>query len=302
MSLAILKEEIFEALFHFANEAILIVATDGTIVMANPAAEKLFGYDNGELLQKAVEVLIPQRFAANHHSLRNNFNQQPHARSMGVGRDLFGITQSGEEFPVEVSLSPFNSGSQKFIIAFIIDISIRKSNEADIQKKQLELEQLTTELEKRVKERTMILEEALQQLEISREELQESLEKEKELNEMKSRFVSMASHEFRTPLATILSSLSLANKYEELNNKEKRAHHIQRIKTAVVHMTDLLDDVLSISKLEEGKINVVIESFEIVSFANQLVQELQGLSKPGQIIQYKHQGGSLVFQDKKYYA
>ncbi|MGL1204192.1 histidine kinase dimerization/phospho-acceptor domain-containing protein, partial [Vibrio parahaemolyticus] len=85
--------------------------------------------------------------------------------------------------------------------------SVRKQQELNIQQQKETLEKLTLDLEKRVRDRTMILEEALQQLEISREELQQSLEKEKEVNEMKSRFVSMASHEFRTPLATILSSL-----------------------------------------------------------------------------------------------
>lgn len=296
---SLLQEEMFRALFEFATEGILIVDEQGKIVMANPSSEALFGYDKGALIEQPIEVLIPQRFSGGHHAMRNRFHQNPSARSMGIGRDLFGITKKGVEMPVEVSLSPFESNGRKFVIAFVIDISVRKQQELNIQQQKETLEKLTLDLEKRVRDRTMILEEALQQLEISREELQQSLEKEKEVNEMKSRFVSMASHEFRTPLATILSSLTLVGKYSELNNKEKQEHHMHRIKSAVSHMTDLLDDVLSISKLEEGKITIMQEVFDIVHFSENVIQELQELCKKGQKIVYQHQGSETVHIDKK---
>jgi len=146
----------------------------------------------------------------------------------------------------------------------------------------------------------MILEEALQQLEESREELRQTLEKEKELNEMKSRFVSMASHEFRTPLATILSSLTLVSKYGEMNEKENQQRHIQRIKTSISHLTDLLNDVLSISKLEEGKIMPSPELFDIKQFTEQVIQELHPVLKKGQTIQFSHNGLLDVFVDPKF--
>ena len=299
MAYSLLQEEMFKALFEFTTEGILIVDVQGHIVMANPSSENLFGYNKGELIGQPIEVLIPRRFSGGHHAMRDKFNRNPQARSMGIGRDLFGITKNGKEMPVEVSLSPFESDGKKYVIAFIIDISVRKQQELSIQQQKESLEKLALELEKRVKDRTMILEEALQQLEISREELQQSLEKEKELNEMKSRFVSMASHEFRTPLATILSSLTLVGKYTELNNTEKQAHHMSRIKSAVTHMTDLLDDVLSISKLEEGKITTLNENFNLVQFSETVMQELQELCKRGQKIKYKHTGRENICLDKK---
>ncbi len=293
------SEEHFKALFEFATEAIVVANTSGVIVLANPAAECLFGYALGELIGQKVEILIPKKIADHHIALRNNFHAHPGPRTMGTGRDLFGVKKDGVEFPVEVSLSPFKTSDGNFVIAFIIDISVRKQMDLDIKQKKKELEKLTLELEKRVKDRTMILEEALQQLEISREELKTALEKEKELNEMKSRFVSMASHEFRTPLATILSSLSLVSKYGEMDEKEKQHRHIQRIKESISHLTDLLNDVLSISKLEEGKTSINSELFNLTSYTAEIIHELQMLAQKGQQIIYKHEGLQEIYSDKK---
>jgi PAS domain S-box-containing protein len=294
------NEAQFSALFKYASEGILVADETGTILMANPAAGRLFGYQPEMLQGQKVEILLPQRIAKHHTQLRADFNAAPHARSMGTGRDLFGITKNGREFPVEVSLSPFTNNEGSFVIAFVIDISIRKKQEEAIQNQKEELEKLTLHLEKRVKDRTMILEEALQQLEESREELRQTLEKEKELNELKSRFVAMASHEFRTPLATILSSLTLVSKYGEKNEKENQQRHIQRIKTSITHLTDLLNDVLSISKLEEGKIMPNLETFDIVQFTEQVISELHTVLKKGQQITFQHSGISEVYLDPKF--
>ena len=293
------SEEHFKALFEFATEGIVVANTSGVIVLANPAAECLFDYALGELIGQKVEILIPKKIADHHIALRNNFHAHPGPRTMGTGRDLFGVKKDGVEFPVEVSLSPFKTSDGSFVIAFIIDTSVRKQMDLDIKQKKKELEKLTLELEKRVKDRTMILEEALQQLEISREELKTALEKEKELNEMKSRFVSMASHEFRTPLATILSSLSLVSKYGELEEKEKQQRHIQRIKESISHLTDLLNDVLSISKLEEGKTSINSELFDLTSYTAEIIHELQMLAQKGQQVIYKHEGLHEIYSDKK---
>lgn len=289
----------FKALFEHAAEGILVADAGGAIQLANPAAEKLFGYAEGELAGQQVEILIPRRYSHHHGALRDKFNDNPKARVMGSGRDLFGIKKDGVEFPVEISLSPYVTDEGNFTIAFIIDISVRKKNEEDIRNQKSQLEQLALDLEKRVKDRTMILEEALQQLEISRKELHEALNKEKELNEMKSRFVSMASHEFRTPLTTILSSLSLIGKYVETENKERQQHHIHRIKSSITNMTDLLDDVLSISRLEEGVIEMAPDHFDLQRFTDEVVMDMQAVAKPGQTINYTHTGPTDIFMDKK---
>ena len=118
------------------------------------------------------------------------------------------------------------------MIAFLVDITQRKEYERNLisQKEQLEkvtenIRSLNAELESKVKERTMILQEALHELEKSQRELREALSKEKELGEIKSRFVSMASHEFRTPLSTVLSSAALLSKYTKEEEQVNRSSY-----------------------------------------------------------------------------
>lgn len=298
------SKEGLQALFDYATEGILVVDGKGDIIRANPAIEKLFGYAQGELIGKKIEILIPRRYSNKHVALRENYTGKPHARAMGANMDLYGVHKNNSEFPVEVSLSPYSTDGDQYIIGFVIDITLRKKAEETLKQQKQEVERLAKELklanvdlEKRVKERTMILEEAISELNKTKEELDEAIAKERELNELKSRFVSMASHEFRTPLTTILSSLSLATKYGEQNDTEKQIKHINRIKTAVNNLTDILNDVLSISKLEEGKIHVNIEELDIKSLTSEIVQEL-AITTIHQI-EYTHSGHETISCDAK---
>jgi PAS domain S-box-containing protein len=289
-----------EALFEFATEGILVANDKGEIIRTNPATERMFGYAKGELIGKKVEVLVPTRHSHTHVGHRDKYNVNPHARSMGATMDLHAKRKDSSEFPVEISLSPFTATDGKFVIAFIIDITIRKKAEESVRQQQKELELLNADLEKRVKERTMILEEAISELNHTKEELNDALQKEKELNDLKSRFVSMASHEFRTPLATILSSLSLSTKYAEKGDKENQMKHVSRIKTSIGNLTDILNDFLSISKFEEGKVSVSSEKFDINEFTAEILKDVQAIAKTGQQINHDHSGKQEVISDKKF--
>jgi signal transduction histidine kinase len=129
-------------------------------------------------------------------------------------------------------------------------------------------------------------------------EIQVALEKEKELNELKSRFVSMASHEFRTPLSAILSSVALISRYNAPDDEEKRIKHVSRIKSSVSNLTDILNDLLSIGKLEEGAVQAQPAFFDIKNLSAEIVQEIQSVAKPGQKIHYEHSGESTINSDK----
>ncbi len=137
------------------------------------------------------------------------------------------------------------------------------------------------------------------------EDMQRALEKEKQLNELKSRFVSMASHEFRTPLSTILSSSSLVEKYLDKGDIdpvlmwENTNRHLRRIKSSVGNLTSILNDFLSLDKLEQGKVEIKPMQFRIDKFAEELIEEIQATFKKGQKISYTHVGEPDVYLDKQ---
>jgi len=130
----------------------------------------------------------------------------------------------------------------------------------------------------------------------SEEEMQKTLEKERQLNELKSRFVSMASHEFRTPLGAILSSTSLIEEYLERKDstidfvREKSERHIKRIKSSIGNLISILNDFLSLEKLEQGKVESSPALFSLTEFSKELVEDMRPTLKKGQRIEYTHKG------------
>lgn len=294
------------SLFENATEGIVLINGSGNIVLVNPAAQKMFGYNEAELISNPIETLLPRRVQQQHIEVREGFYENPQNRVMGHGRDLYGKRKDETEIPVEVSLSHYTRQDEKFVIAFIVDITQRKKIENNllVQKRELEemtlnMRRLNSELEAKVEERTLILQEALQKLEESQLELNEALSKEKQLNEIKSSFVSMASHEFRTPLTTILSSAVLLGKYSKTEEQDNRERHIRKIKDSVTHLNDLLEDFLSLGKLGEGKITVQPATFRIKSFLEETADELKATLKPGQNINIRLVNDADFTTDKK---
>lgn len=422
----------FETFFEYATMGIVITDRHGVITAINPYALKEFGYRQSELIGQKVEILIPMRYHAKHSQHHAVYQDEPVSRRMGVGLDLVARRKDGTEIDVEISLSNYQVNGDKFVIAFINNISLRKIAEAKIEKLYAELEvtveQRTRDLQKALvalKKSQLNLAKAIQfqkaivdnagamiiatdtkgiinvfnpeacinigylqseiigkhtpvlfhdKKEIERKRkfmeeefdikiesdfavlvekakrglhedeqftyirkdgskfpvsltissvinksgkitgfmgvafdvterkkaedtLRQSLEKEKDLNELKSRFVSMASHEFRTPLSTILSSAFLIEKYSESNEQPDRLKHIHRITASVTMLTDILNDFLSLGKIEEGKIQVRLNSFNIEQLINDIVDEINGAFKKKQIIIYKHKGPVQVLLD-----
>jgi PAS domain S-box-containing protein len=289
--------EMLNALFKHATEGIIVVDNRGTIAMVNPTAMNLFGYEEEVLIGNKIEILIPFRHAKAHVTQRVNYMHEPKARGMGHNRDLFARRSDGTEFPVEVSLSPFSTSEGDFVVAFVVDITNRKRQENALREANQEIQKLNTELEMRVEQRTQELAEALLKLETSQKEVIRSLEKERELNDMKSKFVTVASHEFRTPLATILSSASLIGRYMHTEDDEKRQKHVQRIKSAVNNLTEILNDFLSIGKLEEGHVQTVPVQIDMPSCCSELLDEIRSVCKEGQQIKFSHEGPSEAWLD-----
>ncbi|WP_143473591.1 sensor histidine kinase [Flavilitoribacter nigricans] len=128
--------------------------------------------------------------------------------------------------------------------------------------------------------------------------LEQNLKKEKELGELKSRFVSMASHEFRTPLSAIQSSVDLIKIYQERGQPEKLGRHIGRIKSSVQNLTNILNDFLNLEKLESGKIIYQPEALQFEQYMRDILEEIGLLKKEDQEIHYEHRGADTAVLDK----
>ncbi|MES2555771.1 MAG: PAS domain-containing sensor histidine kinase [Bacteroidota bacterium] len=281
-----------DALFLYATEGILIADAQGEIVRVNPSATRLFGYEKDELSGKKIEVLIPSRFSHAHVGHREGYSHHPRARSMGSGMELYGLKKDGSEFPLEISLSPYHNEAGSFVIAFIIDATLRKQSEEN-------LKHYSADLEKQVKDRTLVFREAIKELKKTKSELYDALEKERELNEMKSRFVSLASHEFRTPLTTMLSSLSLIALYHERSDNVNFSKHIEKVENSIGDLTEILNDFLSVSQLEEGKLDNVSESFNLNLFVEDIVSEMRAVTIASHNLVHTHTGAEMALLDPK---
>jgi len=291
IELSFVASDTFGELFASMAEGVLMVDQSGFILLANHVAEDMFGYASGSMVGLSMEVLLPERYRSKHMDFRHQFSENPHPRRMGIGRDLRAMRKDGAEFPVEISLSFTRKKEQLLVMAFISDISARKRYEDELKRSEEQLLLYASELEKKVQSRTEALNQSVISLENevterkkAEEEVRILLEKERELNELKSKFVSIASHEFRTPLSTILSSASLVNQYKERGDLDKIAKHTQRIRTSVNHLTGILNDFLSLSKLEEGKLSVVYEPLQIEEFFNEVAEDMIPTLKEGQHI------------------
>lgn len=275
----------YEAIFSNATIGIIVCDQQGRIVSANQLADQLFGYETGELEKLTIEQLVPTGVSHYHEKLRHSFNAHPQVRSMGRNRDLRARRKDGTTFPVEISLSYFRLEDQLHAVAYIIDITFKKESEQQLLAHRDHIEQLNADLEQKVADRTHALMNTLDQLEQSKDELGRALAAERELGELKSRFVSMASHEFRTPLTAVLTSATLIEKYPGADGQDKRQKHLSRIRESVKHLNDILEEFLSVGKLEEGKIGAHPAEVDVAALVAETVADMQGMLKPDQRIQ-----------------
>jgi len=236
----------FRELVEAAPDAILEVDQAGVIRLVNEEAEQLFRCTRDTLIGGQIEDLIPQRYRATHGTHRAHYDAHPGRRPMGSGLDLWARRADGSEFPVDIKLSPVQSEGGLRTICVVRDITDRKRAEEEIQNLNRMLEQRNREVE--------------------------------QANRLKSEFLASMSHELRTPLNAIIgfSDLLREESAGPLNDKQKRyAGHVTQ---GARHLLTLINDILDLSKIEAGRVELRMEKFMLHEAIGETVTAIQPLA------------------------
>lgn len=277
------KAALLHALVENAIDGIITIDEFGTLESINPSACQLFAYSEQEVLGNNISMLMPTSDGKYHENYLQFYKTTATAQIIGIGNELLGRTKDGYQFPFKLGVSEVNYAGRKIYAGFIHDLSQQKQNEEQLRNYASHLEEL-------VEQRTKILNETIKALEKSKEKLSASLEKEVTLNKLKNRFLSMASHEFRTPLSTAHLSASLIEKYAEPFENANINKHVGKIINAVTNLTGVLNDFLYIEQLEIGRVKTTITCFDLLQLGEEITEEMQLLAKGEQQINYRHFG------------
>lgn len=285
------NRNIFNILFEAIPEGVIIVDEAQTILVANTSAETMFGYNKKELSNKKLDVLIPQKYHASHKHHFSKFIESNNIRKITHNSNLIGVKKNNTQFPIEIGLNPFSIENNNFVLALLIDITLRKQNENKI-------ETLNTQLEQQVTQRTLELKNTIKQLKLlnldykqeivkrveAENKIKLALKKEQELSNLKTKFLTLVSHEFKTPLSGILTSTMLLNKYQLKSEQNRRAKHIKTIESKVHYLNNILNDFLSVERLDASQVSYKISEFNLSKIINEVVYNTNMLLKSGQKI------------------
>lgn len=226
----------FKDLLEAAPDAIVIVNQGGDIIIVNSQAETLFGYTRDELLGKKIELLLPPRYRGKHPTYREDFFSAPKIRRMGAGLELFGQRKNGEEFPVEISLSPLETADGTLVSSAIRDISERKRVEKILQEKNEELVRA---------------------------------------NQAKNRFLASMSHELRTPLNSIIGFTgTLLMKLPGPLNADQETQ-LRTVQGSGKHLLSLINDLLDLAKIEADEFSPNLGAIDCAGLAEEVVRSLR---------------------------
>ncbi len=275
------NSELLHDIVQNAIDGIISINANGIVESINPSACKLFGYLPEEVCGNNISMLMPMPDQLQHDHYMRRYHVTHKPRIIGIGREVKGLRRDGTTFPLRLGVSEVKYNDETFYVGFIHDLTQQKEVEERLKDYTLHLEEL-------VEVRTQSLNETILALESAKEQISHSLESEKELNQLKSRFISMASHEFRTPLSTIQLSASIIDKYAEPAGMKEISKHVGKIKSSVTGLTAILNNFLQIEKLESGKVEADFSHFDLQELALDITEEMQSLAKVNQQINYRN--------------
>lgn len=301
------SEKKYRSVFELSPEIICLIDTNGTIIDINNRSKDWLGVDPGQVRgKKVIELDLVSENSRNivarnlkKHMLGTKYLSYEIELVVSTEKTMYGVVVSAPVCD--------NNGALLFILAIISDITDRKNAEFKMQN-------ISKDLERMVVDRTAQLQKALTELEdenkarkiteikllSAKDELSKALEKEKELNELKNRFISMISHEYRTPLTVILTSTYIIEQLFGTNNKDEFNKFLDKIRTSVETMTQLHDNVLTFGKSEAGVIAHSKETINLVGFMENLIEEIRIVDNNNHIINfYYNNGESIINSDSK---
>jgi len=281
--------KLLEAVIEHAIDGIITIDNRGIVESINPAALVLFGYDAREVIGNNISMLMPEPDSLRHDDYIRNYMRTGRKNIIGIGREVRGRKKDGTTFPFRLAVSEVFVRDRNIFAGFVHDLTREKEAESQLRKHAMELEDA-------VSERTKDLIKLVSELERAKTDVSMSLEREKELSQLKSRFVSMASHEFRTPLSSVQLSASLIERYAEKPDFNNIIKHTDRIRNAVQLLNNILNDFLNLEKLEAGKVVVSKSDINVVRMAEEITEEMQLICKKNQHIVYQHTGAEGTFR------
>lgn len=277
----LLKEKItfYKVCFDSMQAGILVFNEQKNIVLANIPISTFFEYSSEELQSLKICNLFKDC------RVFKNYMLYPEKKKYKSLIELTGIKKNGNVFTVEASFGKIEYEGKPYFKLLLTDISLRK-------KKEIKIKSINFQLEEEVKLRNIELENVI-------EKLKKSLSKEKELNNLKTKFIALASHEFKTPLSAILSSTELMAKYGDLNNIEKRNEHLYKIKSVINHLNNMLDDLLTLENIESGEINLSITKFKLSDLIIDIYQNTKPFLKKKQQLIFENENDIEIYHDYK---
>ena len=300
-------EVFYKICFDSLLEGLCIANEEGRIIMVNSALEDIFGYKKGELNGKKIDQLIPEAHRNIHLKHFDAFTKFPRKYKKGKGREFLGLHKDGRLLDLEIGLNYFQYQGSFYAKALISEISVRKHKEHLIKEKnrnlEFEVQQQTNQLihiVSKLEKSNLKLKEEIKERIIAENRLNIALAKEKELNVMQTKFISMVSHEFKTPLSGILTSAGLIEKYNEKATNEKIAKHSTTIQSLAIQINNMLDDFISLEKTESENYPLRLSKFKLCDVINRLSHDSKAILKEGQRIEITPCKAPIeVWQDKK---
>lgn len=242
---ALIKSEgRLKAILENVVDGIITIDEHGSVQSFNPAAERIFGYSEDEVMGKNIKLLMPEPYQSEHDQHIQRYLQTGNAKIIGIGREVIGLRKAGSQFPLELAVSEVWIGETRLFSGIVRDITERKRSE---------------------------------------DQLVQAKEEAEKANHAKSEFLSRMSHELRTPMNSVLGFTQLLKGDTKNPLADYQMENVDRIYSAGKHLLELINEVLDLARIEAGELQLTIEAIDIVEILNEVISISRPIADEGGI-------------------